>query len=238
MAKKNEPVLIRTTLFGSGENIIKGQLFSVSPTQSLAVISAQTVKEVESKRKEKIATTVKELLIRPKTEGLNLKNAEITTRVKLVDEYLKNTSVQEALQQVGKEVIKGKKQELPKLLKPKKAAKNAKDETKKKVEAENKKIQAENKLIQAEIDKIKEANKKVDDTVISWQPRIEKDLKFPIEKYYVNKPGFEEIEVQETEKEYSYKEIETWTFYFKIRPRDAVRHMANYINLKKLLNTK
>ncbi len=215
MAKKNEPKLIRTVNFGSGENIIRGQLFSVSPTQSTIVISRQIVKEVEVKKTEKIATQTKELLIRPAVEGLNLKNAEVEKRVKAIDNYLKKHTIQEALEEVGKEVIKGNKQ------RKKTVPKNADAAKKKEIEAFNKKVE--------------EANAKVEDTIISWQPRIEKDLKIPIQKVYKNVPGFEEIETIEEEKEYSYKELAEWDFYFKIRPRDAVKHIANYINLKKLL---
>jgi len=127
---------------------------------------------------------------------------DLPKRTKQVQDYVKKHGVAKALEQVGNEVIKAEAQTIP-------------------LDA-TKEIQ----------EKIKAANAALEDTVITWQPRIEKDLKFKVVKMVQDTPGFEEVENLSTETEYTYTKVKEWDLHFKVRPRDFTKHVQNYLNQK------
>ncbi len=227
MAKKVER-LIKVLIVNKEKATFRAELFSVSPQLSIIKISEQTANEKKVKTVTKIPTVNKELMITPDLTGLS--KEDLVKRIKAVADYVNKHGVAKALEQVGKEVVKGKKQDLPKITKPIKILKKMNPEEVKKAEDENVKILAANEKTEAEILKIKEANKNVQDVIISWTTRIEKDLEFKVTKSVKDTPGFEEVDQISTEIEYTYKKVENWNMYFKLRPRDFTKHVQNYLN--------
>lgn len=204
------PRLIKVLILNKNKATFRAELFSVSPKLSIIKISEQTANENEVKTVTKIPTVSKELLIVPDLKGL--KKGDLEKRTKSIATYVKKHGVSKALELVGDEIIKAEKAVKVKV------HKDATDAEKKKTDAANKKID--------------EANAKLEDTVITWQPRIEKDLKFKIQKQVQDTAGFEDVESISTEIEYTYKQIEKWELYFKLRPRDFMKHVQNYLNKK------
>lgn len=199
---KFAPIVLRTITAGNSESgIIRADLVATGEHTRKIVISKQTSKEVEVKSKENHVSQIKTLFIVPNKSGINM--AEVVKRQAQIDKYLKGKSVTEALEEVGKEVIK------------KKAAAIPKDAT------------------DAAKEKIKKANDKLEDTVISWQPKIEKDLKFPVDTAYSNVPVTKEVTVIDIEMEYSYKEIHTNEILYRLKSRDFVKYVHNYLNSKR-----
>jgi len=129
-----------------------------------------------------------------------LNEADSKKRAEAVQKFLKDHSPTEALEEVDNEVIPGKKAKVP----PGASA------------ADKKKIEA--------------ANKKVQDVVISWQPRIQKELGFPIKTRKEIVPT-EEIQIDiSSSKEYTHKEVHSATIYYRMKPRDFVRYVHNFLN--------
>jgi hypothetical protein len=182
--KNNAPIVLRTTTFGNGKKIYRGQLIASGARARVIEISEVTEKEKEVKTKDFRTVYGKTLVIHPNYEGL--KDPEIKKRVAAVEEYLKDHTTAQALEEVGKEVQK-----------PNKDNPNGKE------------------------------------VIISWCPKIEKDLEFPIITAYIDKPRTEEVENISIETVYTYEEIARLEVYFNLKPRDFVRHCQNYLENQK-----
>jgi len=197
MAKKNDPIVLRTMTAGNGDNVYRAQLLGLETEKRQILIEAQTAVENEIETENTVVRNVRTLVIYPDFEGLKKEDAE--KRSAAVKKYLEKNTVAQALEEVGNEVIKGKKAGIPK------------DAT----AAEKKKIEA--------------ANEKVTDTVISWQPKIQKDLNFPVKTRYESIPTEEKQISITTETEYKYKEVHSAEIHYRIKPRDFIRYVSNFL---------
>lgn len=77
---------------------------------------------------------------------------------------------------------------------------------------------------------IESKNEGEEPTVLTWVPKIEKDLGYKIQKFYDNTPTKETIKSIESSVEYSYKEIESWTLYYRVSNRDFRTMINNFLN--------
>lgn len=177
--KKDDPIVLRTIHAGNKEVVLRAQLIALQDQVRVIVIEEQKATEKEVESLETIRTSVKEIKIVPNYEGIS--KEESAKRLKSIDAYLKKNSVTDALEEVGKEVVKSK-------------------------------------------------DEKTEDKVISWQPQIEKDLKFPVETVYLNVPGTKEVKTIKTETQYKYKEIHSCKIFYRVRTRDFMKYVHNYLN--------
>lgn len=99
-----KPIVLRTTQITKNETTYRARLLMVAPLFSQIVIEEMIAETKESEVTEKRQEIVKELLIRP--DYTDLTKDQIKKRVAEVEEYVKSKSIAEALEEVGKEVVK------------------------------------------------------------------------------------------------------------------------------------
>jgi hypothetical protein len=72
-------------------------------------------------------------------------------------------------------------------------------------------------------------NKNGKATVISWCPKIEKDLGFKTTTKYIEEPFTEEVKSIKIELEYEFKTVHENEVYFNVRVKDFIKYCQNFL---------